>query len=166
MLEERNRCQDDLTGMGDAGAGEVQVFRLKRLKERLGVVLGPCDDNPFSVGGTGREVASAMGNGRDTSKLDLAIIGIVFRLSENLNKEGGWDDGGFKLLRLRLRGTLLSLQGGACFDSSTAAELPRLLTSFRLLVRFVAKMSPTIPQYATSALSSWAEDSRKAVQIP
>lgn len=153
--------------MGGAGAGEVQVFRLKRLKERLGAVWKPCEDNPFSVGGgTGREATSATGNGRETSKLDLAIIGIVFRLSENLNKEGGGDDGGFKLLRLRLRGTLLSLQDGACFDSSTAVELPRLLTSFRLLARFVAKTSPMIPQYATSALSSCAEDSRKAVLIP
>ena len=71
-----------------------------------------------------------------------------------------------KLLRLASDDGPLSLGSGGCFDSSTALELFRLLTSFRLLARLVAKKSPTIPQYATSACSNWAEDWRKAVLIP
>lgn len=42
LLEERNRGQEDLADFGGGGTGEgawVQFIRLKRLKERLGVVL-------------------------------------------------------------------------------------------------------------------------------
>ena len=117
-------------------------------------------------GGMGGGGTSAIGNGRETSKLDLLTGGTVLRLSEWPKSESCGDDGWLKLLRLGFRETLLSLEGEACFDSSTAPELFRLLTSFRVLGRLVVKTSPMIPQYATSAFSSWAEDSRKAALMP
>lgn len=69
-------------------------------------------------------------------------------------------------MRLELREAYLSAGGGDRFGSSTAAELLLPLVSFRLFVRSVAKTSPMIPQYETSAFSNWADDSRKAKLIP
>ena len=97
------------------------------------------------------------------SKLDPFIGGTVFRLSEKAKEICG-DDGLLKLLRLKLRETLV--EGEGCFDSATAPELLRLLTNFRVFLRFVVKISPMMPQYATSAFSSWADDWRNAVLIP
>lgn len=170
MLEERNLPQEDLVDFGVNGTGElgwVQVIRLKRLKERLGAVLGSWGgSNSAGRGGTDGVGDSSLGNEYETSKLDLFIIGIVLRLSGTPKDESRGDDGGLKLLRPKFHDKVLSLGGGDCFDSSTSAEHLRLLTSFRLLERLVANTSPTIPQYATSACSNWAEERRKAVLIP
>ena len=72
----------------------LEVFRLKRLKERLRVALVSCDDS-ISVGrgGTGGRGTSTIGGGRETSRVDLLISGIVFRLSGNPKKESCGDDG-------------------------------------------------------------------------
>jgi hypothetical protein len=83
LLEERNRRQEAFIDPEVARMGELvwlEVFRLKTLKERLGVGMGFCDDS-LSVGG------AVTGNGRETSKLDLLICGTVFRLSEKPKKE-------------------------------------------------------------------------------
>lgn len=144
----------------------MAVFRLKRLKERLWDLPGSWGDSLPAEGGTGRGGASCDGNGYDKSRIDLLVNGIVFLLSENPKNESCGDDGWLKLLPLRLQGALPSPCSWEPFGSSTAAEFLRLLVSFRRIARFVAKMSPTIPQYATRACSNWAEDWRKAVLIP
>jgi hypothetical protein len=97
LLEERNGRQEDFAGLGVAGTGELvglEVFRLKRLKERLGLAVWSCDDSlSAGGGGAGGEGASSIGNCREKSKLELLIGGIVFRLSENAKKEVCGDGG-------------------------------------------------------------------------
>ena len=142
----------------------MQVIRLKRLKERLCAVLGSWSGSVTAGGDSDEQGASSAGNGREESKLILPITGIVFRLSANPKKESCGDDGG--LMLLEPGNTVPSLGDGESFGSSAAPEFLGLLTSFRLSERFVAKIWPTIPQYATSACSNCAEVWRKAVLIP
>ena len=131
----------------------MQVIRLKRLKERLGVVLDSRGGSISDGGGTNGDGDSSAENGRETSKSGLLIMGTVLRLSEIPKKESCGDDGGLRLLRLKVH-ALLSLGSGDGPGSSIAPELLRLLTSFRRSERLVENIWPTIPQYATSACSS------------
>lgn len=98
LLEERNRGQEDFVDFGIGGTGGMAwvyiVIRLKRLRERLGVVLGSWGGSPSAGGGgAGGEGSSSVGEGQETSKPDLLVIGIDFRLSEIPKKESCGDDG-------------------------------------------------------------------------
>jgi hypothetical protein len=99
LLEERNRGQGDFVDFEVDGMGEVVwvlviVIRLKRLKERLGVVLGSWGDSPSAGGGcTEGEEDSSVGDGQETSKPGLLVIGMDFRLSEIPKKESCGEDG-------------------------------------------------------------------------